>query len=269
MLAEMKRELEKYKSILKIIDGFKAKEPKGYLKYQEKRGKFFYYVASRNAQTGKEEKQYIKRKEINLAKRLARKHYYSKVKSVAERNLKAIEMFLANYDKDGIDQIYEGLPQGRKVLIEPIKGSKEAIIREWNDLQGDNTAPFQEHRKYKTEQGEMVRSKSETLIANALYARRDVLLYKYETNLVLFDRGKRVVIHPDFSVINLYTGKIKLWEHIGMLDKQTYANDFVTKVNIYINNGYIPGKDVFFTFESSEIPLDTRTVQRIISEICQ
>ena len=269
MFEDIKKEIEKYRKILKTVEIFKTKEPKGYLKYQEKGGRFFYYEAITNMQTGREEKKYIKRKDINLAKRLAQKHYYARVKVMAEKNLKELERFHENYDVEGIDRIYENLSNARKVLIEPVKGSKAAAIKEWNTLKEENTAPFQEHRKYKTEQGELVRSKSETIIANALYARSDILAYKYETSLELLDRGKKVLMHPDFRVINLYTGKIKLWEHMGMMDNANYANEFVTKVNTYINNGYIPGKDVFFTFETSGIPLDTRTVKRIIDEICR
>ena len=269
MIIQINDELDKYNNMLKIIDKFQMKEPKGYLKYQEKNGHYFYYEAYRDLYSGKEIKHYIKKKDISLAKRLAQKHYYARIKSIAEKNVMVLEKVLEHYDEKGIDLVYEKLLHGRKMLVTPIIGSKEAMIREWNMLPDDATAPFQENRKYKTDKGEYVRSKSEVIIANTLYAKCDALLYKYEPSLELIDRGKKVIFHPDFKVLNIRTGRIVYWEHFGMLDNPYYANDFTNKINTYINSGYILGKDLFISVETSEIPLDTRSVKRIINEICQ
>ena len=108
--------------------------------------------------------------------------------------MRELERFLSNYDPGGVNQVYEVLAEGRKVLIDPIKGSAEEMIRQWDMISDDNTAPCQEKRIYDTEQGELVRSKSEVIIANALYYRRNDLRYKYEPQLVIVEKRKKIII---------------------------------------------------------------------------
>lgn len=92
-------------------------------------------------------------------------------------------------------------------------------------------------------------------------------LYKYERPLSVVVDGKRKTIYPDFTILNIHTGKITYWEHAGRMDDSNYANDFVKKVNIYIDNNLLPGEDVMFTYESSENPLDTRVIRKLVDVI--
>ncbi len=125
---------------------------------------------------------------------------------------------------------------------------------------------YSENLKYETEQGEVVRSKSELIIANLLYQNKNHLLYKYERPLKIKTDGKIKIIYPDFSILNIHTGKIKFWEHAGKMDNSDYADEFVRKININSANGLLLGHDVILTFETSEHPLDIKNVKRIVSE---
>ena len=69
---------------------------------------------------------------------------------------------------------------------------------------------------HKTSRGELVRSKSEVIIANLL--NNAGLDYTYEEELVLADGSKK---YPDFVIRK--NGKIFYWEHLGMLQKEDYA----------------------------------------------
>ena len=51
------------------------------------------------------------------------------------------------------------------------------------------------------------------------------------------------------------------------MDAPGYANDFVEKINRYIQNGFFPGEDVYFTYESSENPLETGIIKKIAVQI--
>ena len=64
---------------------------------------------------------------------------------------------------------------------------------------------------HKTVRGELVRSKSEVIIANALHY--NGLDYEYEPELRLEDKVKR----PDFKVEDYDTGVVWYWEHCGMM----------------------------------------------------
>ena len=126
---------------------------------------------------------------------------------------------------------------------------------------------FPENLRYETEQGDMVRSKSEVIIANLLYRNKTDIIYKYEKPLEVIENGRKKTIYPDFTIMNVHTGKVTYWEHAGIMDDAFYANEFVKKMNLYITNGLMPGKDVVVTFESQGNPLDIRVVKRLVKEI--
>ena len=51
------------------------------------------------------------------------------------------------------------------------------------------------------------------------------------------------------------------------MDDPNYANDFVRKINTYVENGLMPGEHVFMTFESMEKPLDIGVVKCLINHL--
>ena len=101
-----------------------------------------------------------------------------------------------------------------------------------------NTA-YPESLTHETERGEMVRSKSEEIIANFLYSLRDQLDYKYERPLELKIKGKKQIIYPEFTIFNYKTGEIFIIEHVSRLDWPNYHDSFVWKYKAYVENGMI------------------------------
>ena len=73
--------------------------------------------------------------------------------------------------------------------------------------------------------------------------------------------GAEQVSYPDFTVLNIRTGKITFWEHAGKMDDSYYANDFVPKINLYQANAIMPGKNLLITFETRENPLSMQNVR--------
>ena len=49
-----------------------------------------------------------------------------------------------------------------------------------------------------------------------------------------------------------------------MMDNSQYASIFVWKVNAYLDNGIIPGKNLIFTYETTENPINTQYVLAMI-----
>lgn len=78
---------------------------------------------------------------------------------------------------------------------------------------------------YVTENGMTVRSKSEVIIANILY--HSGFEFKYEEPLRY--AGKH--IEPDFTIC--YNNKIYYWEHLGLLGKSDYDENWKKKKKIY------------------------------------
>jgi hypothetical protein len=88
---------------------------------------------------------------------------------------------------------------------------------------------------HRTERGDLVRSKSELVIADKLFA-RDIDC-GYEQQLVL-PNGR--VRYPDFTITNHARGVRFYWEHLGMLDDPGYRLRWETKRAEYVAAGIKP-----------------------------
>lgn len=57
-------------------------------------------------------------------------------------------------------------------------------------------------------------------------------------------RGK--AIYPDIT-IPLPNGELMIWEHLGMLENETYCKDNMYRLNCYHKHGYSIGKNLIIT----------------------
>lgn len=267
IIKDIKKEIDELEKALIIVNCFKKQEPKGCLKYQNKGKKTFFYHQFMNEETKKWERKYIKRENFPLAKNLAQKHYYTMLEPLIKKQLKALKNFLQQYHPEEVEQVYDNLSEVRKLLVIPVGLSKEERIQRWYDEKYEGNTFHPENLKYETEQGELVRSKSEMIIANILYQHKEDILYKYERPLEILMDGKVKTIYPDFTIMNIHTGCIVYWEHAGRMDDPYYANEFVRKMNGYSVNGLLLGRDVVVTYETLGNPLDVSVVKRLVREI--
>lgn len=124
--------------------------------------------------------------------------------------------------------------------------------------------PFAEHLIHRTEKGHMVRSKSELVIANMLF--RMGIEYEYER---LYEgeteAGWR---RPDFSFTDA-AGDLILWEHLGMLTKPSYREDWEIKQAWYEANGFVLGKTLFTTEDDDRGGLDSAAVREVAEHVQQ
>jgi exodeoxyribonuclease V alpha subunit len=91
--------------------------------------------------------------------------------------------------------------------------------------------------------GDMVRSKSEVIIANMLHERG--LSFWYEKPLIATDGTMYL---PDFTI--QYRGEEFFWEHLGMLSKPEYAEHWEVKKKWY--EKHFPGR-LLTTDEGAEL----------------
>ena len=85
---------------------------------------------------------------------------------------------------------------------------------------------------HRTERGDLVRSKSELVIADKLHARG--IDYAYEQPLVL-PNGR--IRYPDFTIADHARGVSFYWEHLGMLDDPRYRARWEGKRTEYLRCG--------------------------------
>ena len=129
---------------------------------------------------------------------------------------------------------------------------------QWETAPYDRSDKHPEHLCHKTIKGDMVRSKSEAIIANMLYNMK--IPYHYEEKLLL---GRELVV-PDFKIAVRSESRFKLLEHCGMMGKPGYRNDFRWKLEHYLMEGYLPWRDVFFTFDDKNGNIDTAAISDMI-----
>lgn len=84
---------------------------------------------------------------------------------------------------------------------------------------------FDLNKIYTTQKGDLVRSKSEVIIANMLYTSN--IDYEYEKEII--KNGKKIL--PDFTVY--YDNKIFYWEHLGLIGVESYDNNWIKKKVVY------------------------------------
>ena len=92
---------------------------------------------------------------------------------------------------------------------------------------------------HRTKRGDLVRSKSEVIIANELLA-QGIDRYEYEAPLTL---GNGETRYPDFTIIDDDTGAAYYWEHLGMLNHPDYRQRWKRKLESYRRSGILPCED--------------------------
>jgi ATP-dependent exoDNAse (exonuclease V) alpha subunit len=111
-----------------------------------------------------------------------------------------------------------------------------------------------------TRGGQLVRSKSELVIANML--EHMGVPYRYEAEFFGENEpGRRL---PDFTFATP-DGRRIIWEHLGMLHRPEYALGWEEKRRWYEKNGFIEDVNLFTTRERAG--LDSREVQKIADRI--
>lgn len=265
---ELTKQLAEINQLLKEVDNRLKKSKdleEGKLRVCSSHGYPQYHF--RPAGDGKE--RYIPASEKDKIKALVQREYDQKIKRELEQSSKKLQKFLTSYDVNNIEAIYEKLHVGRKNLIDPIIPTKEMIIEKWYaDHPGDKN-PFQKDATVTTKRGELVRSKSEKILADMFYDYQ--IPYQYEPCLEIHTDNARHAenygsnyykkFYPDFAILNVKNGKTVYWEHLGLVDDDSYATKNFSKIIEYEKHGLILGDNLIITMETKEKPLDVRLVK--------
>ena len=205
-----------------------------------------------------EKKEYIPMAEVSKYKPYAQYDYEKKtLKDLLERR-KILEKFLEKYNPEGTNATYNKLCEGKKRLVIPIEPTDEMRIEAWMQEHPGNRHPMIIESDLLTDRGELMRSKSEKIIADQLI--KNHIPYQYEPRLQLSDH----YIYPDFAVYNVKERRTVYWEHFGLLSNEDYAAKNYERIQEYERSGLILGKDLIITMESPGMPLDVKLIQKKI-----
>ena len=137
-------------------------------------------------------------------------------------NLKSenqIEKVLKLLPLQNISDIYENLDPRRKPFITPHFLTDEQYVERWLSFKYESKPGYDEGLTHTTDRGEKVRSKSEKIIADKLYALG--IPYRYEYPVHIKGYG---TVYIDFVILDVKTRKEIYYEHFGKMDDPDYIN---------------------------------------------
>ena len=250
---------KKQKELKKLQEAIKTDErrcPKGILRaYRYKDGYQYYIRKDKKDVYGK----YVQKKDIHKAQLLAQKEYDHLLYKCIDEEIKKLDEMVELLKKEPWEKAEEMLPLSKLVLINRPVMSDEDFVCEWKNQIYTGLAFREGSREFHTNRGERVRSKTEVIIANLLDEAQ--IPYLYEKPL---DLGKYGEIHPDFTLLDIKDKKEIIWEHFGMMDDTEYRNNAFQKLREYEANGYFVGSNLIITFETIKLPIDTKSIKRVI-----
>ncbi|RKM57675.1 hypothetical protein D6856_13505 [Butyrivibrio sp. XB500-5] len=233
----------------------------GKLRISHSKGSAQYYLIADNGDTrGK----YIKKENIKFVKELAQKDYSEKLIIRAEAELSLLDSVIGKLKACDAtpESFYSELHIDRKSLISPILLDDEEFEQRWETAEYRTNQFKEEEKIYPTKKGEMVRSKSEVMLADMYY--EFGVPYRYESELVL-KNGKRV--YPDFTLLDKSTRQLVYHEHLGLLDDDRYRLHNLQKLEEYRKNGIYFGKNLLITYEADGCPLNMKDIRKCTKEI--
>ena len=206
---------------------------------------------------------YIRVEDRSIAVELIQKKYDQQVCAAVRKQSSAIAAFLKCYDPEAVKRVYERQSDVRKENIVPVELPDQEFINNWQFQKYEAKQFTDMLPEHYTSRGERVRSKSEVMIADALY--RAGIAYKYECPLNLGGR----VIHPDFTVLKVSDREEIYWEHLGMMDNPDYCQNALQRIRLYEANDINPGRKLVLTMETSSMPVNLTVINRMIALYCR
>lgn len=255
MREELRKALHELSELENQAERFVKTAPEGKLRCAINKGTYQYYIGD----------EYQGKKKRKVVQMIAQKEYWQKLLLYIKKQKVALNNLLLTLDTYALDEVYAKLHPARKALVQPYIKPIDDIIRDFKNIaykgkgfeEDDTTA-------YYTEKGERVRSKSEKIIADTLD--RKGIPYHYELPIELYNRNRTVVVYPDFTVLNKRTGKRYFLEHLGMMDRSSYYDKAMWKIDVYEKNGILLGENLIITHETSGSPLDTNVLGKYVEK---
>ncbi|MBO7450563.1 MAG: hypothetical protein J6U54_09355 [Clostridiales bacterium] len=195
-------------------------------------------------------KTYIRSSDESLIYLLSQKKYDENVIKCAQKENKVLTSTLkALTSIKQPEEVFNETSPLFQPFVKPIIVPESTYRNNWE------SAPFRHkaadtHSPFVTKKGEVVRSKSELLIANLLFDMN--IPYRYEAELVLND----VIYHPDFTILDLKRRREVYHEHLGLMDNTDYAISSIERIRVFQQNNILLSDRLFISMETKVTPLD-------------
>ena len=218
----------------------------------------FFHVTSESGPNG----QYIKKQNTYLTESLIQKEYAAQFLKCAKRELLMIDKYLKYICNSSPENAIKKLNVNKRKMVKPYLLDDIAFAEKWLSQSYITSSAFPEKKKFPTKKGDMVRSKSEAMIADVYYELG--IPYRYECQLKLKD-GK--IKSPDFTILDVKRRRLVYHEHMGRLDKEDYRTSNLTKISDYMSNGINSCNNLLLTFESEEVAFNIMDFRNMVKEL--
>ena len=257
ILSQAQKRIDELQQVIEFLQKQLEKAPEGslygtsshfQLQWQRIVGTKRFYLSSGNSK---------------LIKALAQKKYNALLLEDFKRQRKALDKLINSYVPQNGEKTYMSMSERWRKQIVPLNIPDSEYADLWQSLRYKGKSV--ENTGLWTSKGEIVRSKSEIIIADVLASLGVPYRYEFPHKLKNVDSSRCIEVYPDFTCLNVHTRKEFVWEHFGMMDDAEYACNAVAKIEMYLNSGYFWGDNLIFTMETHEKPLNSKIV-RILAQ---
>ena len=263
LIDDMKLYLDELRKI-ETIQGAKLGTLDGCDEYRlrtrsNKSGRLYYYAVRKGESTGK----YLgddSKAEVN---RIKEHRYYTRSLSAIRNNISVIENSLEGMQSTDYASINNVLPDVYKNvrLGQNYVRNDSALV--WKEKAEALKQRYEIYRpdelSIMTNDGSLVRSKSEAIIYNYLLSRGVTFVYELPLKL------GRSTFYPDFTLLSEkdYKSEIII-EHQGLMSNDYYRGRFSDKLYRYLQDGYIQGINIFYTFDGLDGSFDISPIDNLV-----
>ncbi len=259
IISEILKERTELEQMIHKLEKVNLHAPKGNLRVMTSKGKYYqFYLVEDKTKDMYPHGRYLRKDEKNLAEKIAQKEFNQKTIEACRERIKAIDRFIYDFEKFNPETIFERSSPARKSLIVPTYVSDNEFRIQWLEETKGNQNGMPYTKEFITGRNEIVRSKSEVILAN-LFDKLGID-YVYEPALY-FDYS---CFYPDFGLLDIKNRKTVYYEHFGKMDDPDYSVRVMEKMNMYMKNGIRLGQDLLFSMESLDNPLDIRIVEKML-----
>ena len=237
-----------------------AKYSHALLKYAKKTDKAVYYKVRF---PGDEKFKYLGGRSNQTVRNIQAHRFYREFIEVIDRDIALIEDFLGQFEPFNFSDINSKLPNVyRNSYAESATSGKRKAL-EWKTKKEKYKAnkPIirPEELTQPTIDGKYVRSKAEALIYNYLYEAGYTFVYELPLE------GTTRLFYPDFTILSEIDFKSETRiEHHGMLGDMGYRKNAEDREADYWENGFLPNRDVYFTYDDNKGVLDMSPIIEIL-----
>ena len=181
LLPLLRERVEELSSVEAVLLKRLSRAPTGVLNVSPHRGGFQYFRVT--AKTGRKG-EYILEEKMSLASAIAQRDYDAKMLAEIQRLRAALEKCVVKYDVSIAENLYAQLHPARRSLVTPLVYPDEDFVEHWSAVKFAGRDFDADGPVLMTARGERVRSKSEIIIADALFRRGIPYRYEYPHELL-------------------------------------------------------------------------------------